>query len=268
MDISALLHGLVGDLGTHGFGPRRIVLLGFSQGACLVTEYAVRHATRYGGIIAFTGGLIGPPGSSWNFGGGFDGAPVFLGTSDVDEWVPASRVAETAEVLTGLGARSFNWQESVQLQHQLRPNIALNVGYFHTSWGAIQKTENTAVTPADFDPFCVTAPRDARLPGGGGYQVCGLYDVTPAKFGQSARPSRSPSTCASSRPPIATSKRRKPAASSARTSTTGSTSCPSRCRRSPSGGKTFHCSRRTSSAGWPSATSGPCRRSRRMPWRC
>jgi len=89
-------------------------------------------------------------------------------------------------VLTGFGARSFNWQESVQLQHQLRPNIALNVGYFHTSWGAIQKTENTALTPNDFDPYCVTAPLDSRLPGGGGYKVCGLYDVTPSKFGQSA----------------------------------------------------------------------------------
>jgi hypothetical protein len=89
-------------------------------------------------------------------------------------------------VLTGLGARSFNWQEAVQIQHQLRPNIALNAGYFHTSWGAIQKTENTALSPNDFDPFCVTAPLDTRLPGGGGYQVCGLYDVTPANFGKSA----------------------------------------------------------------------------------
>jgi hypothetical protein len=89
-------------------------------------------------------------------------------------------------VLTGFGARSYNWQKSVQLQHQLRPNVALNVGYFRTTWGAIQKTVNTALTPADFNSYCVTAPLDARLPGGGGYQVCGLYDVVPSKFGQSA----------------------------------------------------------------------------------
>ena len=89
-------------------------------------------------------------------------------------------------VLTGFGARSYNWQKSVQIQHQLRPNVALNAGYFRTSWGAIQRTENTAVGPNDFDPYCVTAPRDARLPGGGGYQICGLYDIIPSKFGQSA----------------------------------------------------------------------------------
>jgi hypothetical protein len=88
-------------------------------------------------------------------------------------------------VLTGFGARSFNWQESVQIQHQLRPNVALSAGYFRTSWGAIQKTVNTALTAADFNSYCVNAPLDSRLPGGGGYPVCGLYDVVPSKFGQS-----------------------------------------------------------------------------------
>jgi hypothetical protein len=88
-------------------------------------------------------------------------------------------------VLTGFGARSFNRQESVQIQHQLRPDVALSAGYFRTSWGAIQKTVNTALTPADFNSYCVNAPLNAALPGGGGYQVCGLYDVVPSKFGQS-----------------------------------------------------------------------------------
>jgi hypothetical protein len=89
-------------------------------------------------------------------------------------------------VLTGFGARSYNWQKSVQVQHQLRSNVALNVGYFRTTWGAIQKTVNTALSPSDFNSYCVTAPLDSRLPGGGGYPVCGLYDVVPSKFGQSA----------------------------------------------------------------------------------
>src|SRR5712671_6768570 len=89
-------------------------------------------------------------------------------------------------VLTGFGARSYNWQKSIQIQHQLRPNVALTAGYFRTSWGALQKTENTAVSAGDFNPYCVTAPGDARLANGGGYQICGLYDVTPAKFGASA----------------------------------------------------------------------------------
>lgn len=99
------LDTLVSGLARDGFGPDRIVLLGFSQGACLVTEYAVRNAKRWGGIVSFTGGLIGPPGSAWEFGGGFGGTPVFLGTSDVDEWVPEPRVRETASVMAGLGAR-------------------------------------------------------------------------------------------------------------------------------------------------------------------
>lgn len=90
-----------------------------------------------------------------------------------------------SDVLNGFGARSYNWQTSVQVQHQLRPNVALNAGYFRTSWGAIQATENTAVTPGDFDSYCVSAPLDPRLPDGGGYPVCGLYDVTPTKFGRS-----------------------------------------------------------------------------------
>jgi hypothetical protein len=89
------------------------------------------------------------------------------------------------DILNGFGARSYNWQTSVQIQHQLRPNVALNAGYFRTSWGAIQATENTAVNPGEFDSYCVTAPLDSRLPGGGGYPVCGLYDITPAKFGTS-----------------------------------------------------------------------------------
>jgi hypothetical protein len=92
-----------------------------------------------------------------------------------------------SSLLTGYGARPYNWQQSVQVQHQLRPNVAVTAGYFHTTWGsAIQKTENVAVAPSDFNSYCVTAPSDSRLPGGGGYQICGLYDVVPSKFGVSS----------------------------------------------------------------------------------
>lgn len=96
---------LVSDLRAGGFDSARIVLLGFSQGACVITEYAARNAKRYGGIIGFTGGLIGPPGHQWNYDGEFDGTPVFLGTSDIDEWVPQSRVEETAGVMRRMGAQ-------------------------------------------------------------------------------------------------------------------------------------------------------------------
>jgi predicted esterase len=82
----------------------RVFLLGFSQGACLASEFAVRHATRYGGVIAFSGGLIGPPGTTWKFPGSFDGTPVFLGCSDRDSHIPRARVEESAAVLSRMGA--------------------------------------------------------------------------------------------------------------------------------------------------------------------
>jgi len=80
------------------------VLAGFSQGACLVAEYAVRNADRYGGFLIFTGGLIGPPETRWEHEGSFDGTPVFLRTSDVDEFVPEERVRESARVFEHMGA--------------------------------------------------------------------------------------------------------------------------------------------------------------------
>ena len=66
----------------------------------------MRHASRYGGVIAFTGGLIGPPGTEWHREGDFSGTPVFLGSGDPDAHVPAKRVAESAEVFTRMGAAS------------------------------------------------------------------------------------------------------------------------------------------------------------------
>lgn len=82
----------------------RIALMGFSQGACLALEYAARHAQRYAAIAAFSGGLIGPPGTSRNYSGSFDGTPVFLGCSDIDPHIPVERVHESAEVFTRMGA--------------------------------------------------------------------------------------------------------------------------------------------------------------------
>jgi predicted esterase len=81
----------------------RTVLLGFSQGACLVLEYAARHAQRYGGVVGFSGGLIGPEGTPRDYAGSLDGTPVFLGCSDVDSHIPKARVHHSAEMLTTLG---------------------------------------------------------------------------------------------------------------------------------------------------------------------
>ena len=99
-----VIHDLVGSLESQGIPRRRIILLGFSQGACLSSEYAVRHAARFGGMVALSGGLIGPPGTAWNYPGSFDGTPVFMGCSDVDGHIPRARVDESAAVFSGMGA--------------------------------------------------------------------------------------------------------------------------------------------------------------------
>lgn len=86
--------------------PEHLAVVGFSQGACLATEYVLRHPGRCATLIVFTGGLIGPAGTSWTTSGGssLDGLRVLITGSDVDEWVPEARVRETADVLRRLGA--------------------------------------------------------------------------------------------------------------------------------------------------------------------
>jgi predicted esterase len=98
------LDALVADVVQSGVPRNRIVLLGFSQGACLVSEFVYRRPARYGGLVAFSGGLIGPPGTTWSDTGSFDGMPAFLGCSDVDAHVPRTRVEESAGVLARQGA--------------------------------------------------------------------------------------------------------------------------------------------------------------------
>jgi phospholipase/carboxylesterase len=87
------------DALVHGVDAERLVLGGFSQGACLAAEYALRHPRRYGGLLLYTGGAIGPPGTTWPARGSFAGTPAYLGTADPDDWVPVERVRETAALL-------------------------------------------------------------------------------------------------------------------------------------------------------------------------
>lgn len=97
----------VDEASEHGRIPSaRIVVIGFSQGACLAAEYALRHPGRCGALVMFTGGLIGPPGTQWRLAPPattLGGLPVLLTGSDIDEWVPEKHVRETASVLTSLG---------------------------------------------------------------------------------------------------------------------------------------------------------------------
>lgn len=99
--IGALVERLEGE----GFDASRIAIVGFSQGACLASEFAARNARRYGAVIALTGGLIGPTGTPRDYSGSLDGTSVFLGSSDVDPHVPLERIEETENVLTRLGAK-------------------------------------------------------------------------------------------------------------------------------------------------------------------
>ena len=86
-----------------GIPHERVMLLGFSQGACLTLEFAARNAQRYGGIVGLSGALIGPDEAPRDYDGALNGTPVFLGCSDVDFHVPKERVDQTAEVMRHLG---------------------------------------------------------------------------------------------------------------------------------------------------------------------
>jgi len=92
--------------------------------------------------------------------------PSNFGTSNI-----TTRYADAA-----LTTRGYNWETSASLQHELLPRVSANIGYFRRWYGNFRATDNLNATPADYSPYCITAPLDSRLPGGGGYQRCGLFD--------------------------------------------------------------------------------------------
>lgn len=100
-------HRLVLDASENGrLDPSHIFIVGFSQGACIAVEYALRHPGSVGTIVVFSGCLMGPAGTDWRPAGGqtLRGLRVFITGSDVDEWIPEDRSRETARVLEDLGA--------------------------------------------------------------------------------------------------------------------------------------------------------------------
>ncbi|MCL5995996.1 MAG: alpha/beta hydrolase [Chloroflexi bacterium] len=92
------------QLAERGIYAEQAILLGFSQGACLALEYVARNARRYGGVVALSGGLIGPDGTPRDYAGSLAGTPIFIGCSDVDAHIPKQRVLESAEVMRRLSA--------------------------------------------------------------------------------------------------------------------------------------------------------------------
>ena len=85
--------------------------------------------------------------------------------------------------INGFDVRPNNWEVSTTLSHEIMPRVSAEMSYFRRAYGHFTTTDNLDVTPSDFTPYCVTAPTDPRLPGGGGNQICGLYDISAAKFG-------------------------------------------------------------------------------------
>ena len=99
-----LIHEAFTSIQEQGVESKDIYLLGFSQGACLTAEYATRHAQRFGGLLIFTGGIIGQQVDTSNYKGSFNGTPVLITTGDPDPHVPVSRVDETVRIMEEKGA--------------------------------------------------------------------------------------------------------------------------------------------------------------------
>ncbi|MEZ4520330.1 MAG: dienelactone hydrolase family protein [Thermomicrobiales bacterium] len=99
-----VVRAILDGLSDAGIQPDRVVLLGFSQGACLATDYAALNPRRYGGIVGLSGGLIGDELNPARYQGSLDGTPAFLGCSDIDPHIPVERVHETSSILDRLEA--------------------------------------------------------------------------------------------------------------------------------------------------------------------
>jgi predicted esterase len=99
-----VIDDLILEMNEKGFPKDRIVLGGFSQGACLAAEFVVRNPDRFGGLFVLSGALIGPPEISREPRGDLQGTPVFIGGSDVDPWVKKEYFLEAKRVFSSLAA--------------------------------------------------------------------------------------------------------------------------------------------------------------------
>lgn len=100
-----LLNEIIDEVSKQGITAENTYFLGFSQGACLALEFVTRHAKKFGGVAAFTGGLIGDKIYQENYSGNFNGTPIFIGTGNPDPHVPIERVKESADILKKMDAK-------------------------------------------------------------------------------------------------------------------------------------------------------------------
>ena len=125
---------LINRLLATGKALDQIILAGFSQGACLATEYVIRNPRRYAGLIALSGGWLGPQTSQRSVEADLKGMPVFIGCSDIDQHIPLARVKDTASLFTSMNARvdlqiysgmghSVNADEISHINHLLKQMV-------------------------------------------------------------------------------------------------------------------------------------------------
>ncbi len=116
-----VISALVTRCASAGIGPEKVLLGGFSQGACLVAEWVVRNPRRYGGLVVFSGGLIGPLGAVSDHEGTLSGTPVFVACSEIDPWIPIERFTETVREFERLEA-AVEALIYTGVEHTIRPS--------------------------------------------------------------------------------------------------------------------------------------------------
>ena len=133
-----------------------MVLGGFSQGACLAAEYALRHPAPFGGLLLYTGGFCGPQGTPAPQVDAFEATPVYLGTSDPDGWVPVWRVRETAAAFTALGASvELDVFEGMDTSSTIRRSPRGGSCFSGRSTGAVHQERHQRVEVLGVDPLGV-----------------------------------------------------------------------------------------------------------------
>ncbi len=150
------------SLGRYLEGPNLVSFTRAANPAGAIVQSATRTWTDLNGDFVPQANELGPVSNS-NFG---------------------NSVINTTYAPDALTTRGYNWELSGAIQHELLPRVSVNAAYFRRWYGNLRVTQNTAVTSASFSPYCITAPVDSRLPGGGGNSLCGFYDVNPAQFGK------------------------------------------------------------------------------------